>query len=447
MLMETTNRHDELRVAFEYEEAPLPRFSVLEFLGRVAEARMQHAPESLPHTSIFQSSKAVDWFSGVTLSGSSPLFESLARAKTKRLRAITLDSKPLLEHSYAADGYRSETRYSDGVTVNYGWDDRSRSTRIWTSEGQETTIQFRSDDSIESILYDGNARFQYDYAPNGNVTDLTYPDGARLQRSFGKDGRLAKVVCGTASVVCRWSSDGSLAGYEVQGGVDSARFVSNKERFECHLASSAGRAYAPPRSAVNPFGVWQFAADGYLEALLAPWGDRLLCRRSEQGLPLAACGLRGMRRFDFGGGRTLCSMIAENGLRLCFHAVPKTSKVVLVAPESVMLFEYDEKRRLLKSRRPDGDYSAYKWKPSGIQQIENPLGKTALAHDATGHLLSASFATGGACEFHYGGDSRLSSMTATGQLGLGAALSQTIVMFCWAWFAMRSTLRLKTEAK
>lgn len=433
-------------MAFEYEDAPLPRLSVLESLGRTAEALMQHAPELLPRTGFFQSAKAVDWFSGAALSDSSPLFNGLAAAKIKRLRAITIGSKPVLEHSYGADGRRKETRYPDDVVVTYGWDDRSRSTKIWTSDGQETTIQFRSDDLIESILYDGNARFRYDYTPNGNVKNLTYPDGTTLQRSFGKDGRLAKVVCGTASAACRWNSDGTLGEYDVEGGADRARFVSNEARFECHFASAAGRADASPQSIVNPFGVWQFAADGYLEALLAPWGDRLFCRRSDQGLPLAACGLRGMQRFDFGGGHILRSMIAENGQRLCFHAVPNTSKIVLIGPESVVLFEYDAKRRLSKSRRPDGDYSAYRWKPSGIQQIETPLGKTALTHDATGRLLSANFATGGACVFHYGSDSRLSSMTATGQPGLGAALSRTIVMFCWSWFAMRSTLRLETEA-
>jgi hypothetical protein len=232
----------------------------------------------------------------------------------------------------------------------------------------------------------------------------------------------------------------------VESGSKRAGFVSSGKRFACALGPALAGAQASSWVSVNPFGLWQFGADGNLETLLAPWGERLLSIRSPEGLPLTAWGTRGMQRFDFSNG-VLRATIGENGHRLYFHAVPHTDKVVLVAPDSVMLLEYDKNRRLAKLRGTDGGYCLYKWKPNGqVQQVETPLGKTKFTHDNAGRICSARLATGGECIFRFAKDGKLDTLVATGQPGSGAVLSHSVTTFCWSWLSMRGTLRLETEA-
>jgi len=431
-----------LKLTFEYEDAPIPRFSILDAFADIAETFVRHAPTALPRTAFFEASKAVDWFGGATLSD----YDHMPTAKIKRLRAITLGSKPLIEHSYGPDGYCTATTYPDNVVVNYGWDERSRLARVWTSTGHHTTFHFRPDDHIESITYDGYARFEYDYDSSSHITSVTYPDGVRLDRSFGSDGRLASVGCGTARITCRWNPGGDLEEYTIEDGSRRECFLSRKAHVECILTPARGNQRLPAIS-VHPFGVWQFGAEGHLDKVLAPWGERCVCTRSPQNLPLTTWGTRGLQRFSFSPGNVLHAIITETGQRLCFHTLEDPARVLLVTTESVTVLEYDKNRRLAKLRGMDGSFCRYKRNPNGeIQRIETGLGNTKLAYDAAGRILSATLATGATCVFRYGESLlRPDALLATGQRGLGAMLVRDVTMFCWSWLGIRGTLRLETE--
>jgi YD repeat-containing protein len=331
--------------------------------------------------------------------------------------------------------------------VNYGWDDRSRLARVWTSAGHQTTFHFRPDDHLESITYDGYARFQYAYDSSRNVTSVTYPDGVRLDRSFGRDGRLASVGCGAARITCRWSSGGDLEEYTIEDGPSRACFLNKEERSECILAPAAGGKQRLPSISVHPLGIWQFGAEGHLDKVLAPWGERWVCTRSPQNLPVTIWGTRGLQRFSFSSGNVLRAIIAATGQRLYFHTLPDPARVLLVTAESVTLLEYDKNRRLAKLRGMGGGFCYYKRRPSGeIQHIETPLGKTNLAYDAEGRIRSVKLATGGTCVFRFGENLlRPDVLLVTGQRGLGAMLVRDVTTFCWSWLGIKGTLRLETE--
>jgi YD repeat-containing protein len=435
-----------LDVTFEYEDGPVPRFSMIDAFARILGGMERRPPGEKGGAPFLEAPKVADYLSGAMFVGADVLSHAHLSSRIKRLRAISIDSKPLIEHSYDREGRRRATVYPDNVVVNYEWDDQSRSAKIWSTNGWQTTIKIRPDDRIGSVVYNDQARFEYDYDSRGNLKSVTYPDGVRLQRSFGADGRIANVVCGAARIAYLWSPEGVLQEFAVTHGSKQAIFSGNKQRFEFTLTPH--RTPDQPSSiTANPFGVWQFDAEGMLNKVLAPWGERLACARFQQGVQLEQTGLRGLRRFSLSHQHVLQESIAENGERFYFHTLPE-SDVLLVASDSVALLEYDHHGRLIRLRGSGGHCCSYKWTSLGqVRRVESAIGKTKLAYDHEGRIRSAKLPMGCECSFDFDDDGKLNNVIAKGRRGLCAVFSRAVTEFCWSWLAMRSTLRLETEAQ
>ncbi len=441
------NNASAVKVSFQFEEGVPYSPSVIETMAKAAMALVKQNPLAVSEYAFFDAAKAGDWFSGKVLLPNSSLDIGLPQQKHHRLKAIKLGNEILLEHGYRPDGRLGSTKYLDGEMVSYEWDDLNHNVRARSKSGRDTLVKLRADDLVESVIYEGNQRFQYEFDLSDRPCRLNYPDGVCSQRLFGQKDELVSASVGGVSSTFRWTTDGNFEGCAIKFGSVSHDVRGKDRKLECDFSASTKSTISSQSSPVtvsHPLGVWRITQGGSLEEMVTPWGDRFSIQAYNQGRPAIAWSPRGRHAFDYNPAGALSAITHPDGSRSMIHPLKDQPKAIMVSPNGVTLLEYDDDGRLQKSRDGDGGYCLYEYSRSGSPKgIETLFDTLKLVHDKANRLASVKFANGSVCKFVRAPDGTIRGLTVDG-LGTNAlGKIQGLLVFLWQWMALHPTLRLE----
>jgi YD repeat-containing protein len=403
------------------------------------------------HYPFFDSAKAGDWFSGKAIFPGGAENCGSSQQKHLRLKAIKLGAEILLEHSYRPDGRLGTTRYADGETVGYEWDDLSRTLRVRSRSGRDTLIKLRADDLVETVTYDGTLAFRYEYDLNDHPCKLTYPDGVASQRAYGQRDELLSADVGSVRTTFRWTTEGDFEGYIVQSASTSHELNGKAGDLECKLAvanpvSVPSAAQTKPPVFDHPLGQWRMTPTSGLEEMVTPWGDRFRVQSVNQGSPATVWGPSGRHSFEYAKSGVISAITHPDGSHSMIHALKDQPKAIVVNPCGVTLLEYDAHGRLSKSRDGNGGYCLYDYARNGLaKKIETFFETVRLAHDKRNHLTLLKFADDCVCSFTHYQNGALQGLILNGLATHGLTKISGFLGFLWKWLALRPTLRLENE--
>ena len=326
-------RPSAVQVSFQFDEAPAYGPSVIETAARAAHSAVINSGSDADQFAFFQSSKAADWFSGMGVTPDTEPDLVSRDANQRRLRSITCGSQTLMECSYGNDGRLANIHYFNGEAVSYEHDDLSRTRMTRTRSGRQVAIKSRADDLIESIIYDNNAAFRYEYDNDHNVTRLDFPDGKALSRTFTPSGDVSTMNCAGVSSRMRWSSPGCLEGYELFSGQDTFTFRADARHHRCDLAAAVSPAngYFP---IFHALGAWRTSGPK-LEEMLTPWGDRFRILATSRNQPTTTWSPNGQKTYVYSNDGSVTSIMHRDGTLSAFYSFDDGLRTQKVHPSDI----------------------------------------------------------------------------------------------------------------
>jgi len=432
-----------LRVAVQFENSTPPRTSVIETAANKVQQAVQQAPLLASQLPFFEASKAADWFCGKHFSSAKGARSAQPSGTSRRLRSMTYGSETLIEHKYGVDGRLASTQYHDGETVFYEWDDLTKTNRIRLKSGRQIISKLRPDNQPESIKYDNDPCFQYQYDLAGNITKIFYPDAVSVERSFHSRDRVATMRCGSIFVETVWSQSGELDRHSVQSGTKKCEFDAKARRHICDLTSvnaSSGSVHFP---LIHSLGVWRLDKPAILQEMLTPWGDRLRVQSSNQNLPTIAWGSSGQQIFHYAPDNSLSAILHSDGSRSVLYQIKNERRSLLISPHGVAFLEFDEQKRLRKLLNYNGDYCLLDYDGNGsLAQLATFIETISILSTQEKRAISVQTSGGFSCKLSYSSDGTLAGLIVSGLQRNAEGELYRLLKFIWRLLGLRLPLSM-----
>jgi YD repeat-containing protein len=436
---------DALRLSFDFEEGKGFGPGAIEPLARSAQMAVQQVPFMTASYPFFEAAQAGDWFCGKALIPAQSATDAISANKVRRLRCIKFGSATLLENSYDADGRVASVCYFDGEATVYDWDDVGRVFRARSKSGRQTEIKLRHDDLPQSITYDGTHRFQYEYDQNANVTRLEYPDGIRVERTFGHRGQLTTVGCGPLHVKFRWNDSDQLESYTLHDGSRTFEFHSNAKQHKCDLTMTVKSVELSSFPIVHPLGAWRMNGQKDLEEMLTPWGERFRVIAFGPSGPEAVWSSSGLHRFDYNKAGGFVATTSCDGSRSMLYVLEGQDRALLINPLDATLLELDRAGRMRKALGGGGRYSLIDYTREGkVKRVATFTETFSVFRDSRGLLSALHSDCGYACRLVNSAAGNLVGLVAEGMQGSTAEEVRRMLKFLWQCLGLRTIHSLIT---
>lgn len=312
----------------------------------------------------------------------------------------------VISRKYDERGYLVARVDGTGAVTRFERDPRGRILAITDPLGRRTQIERDAEGNPVQVTHPNGATTRLRHDERGNVIAVSDEIGAATFYRHDSRGLLTAVESDGGS----WQIFRDAHGNQVAAvALDGARWTWEYDW--------AGRMTAR----TDPLGVtvrYEYSLMGALLARHAPEGTTRYSYDAEGYLVRIENPLGGVRSFEWGGYRQLCSVTNENGhvVRLKYD---RDGEVVEVHNErgEVHRLEYDASRRLVKELTFDGRAYRYRFDRAGrVRSIEDSAGRRRdFEFDAAGNIVAIEWPDGSRDVFEY--DTRNAVIAVTGAAG------------------------------
>lgn len=151
-----------------------------------------------------------------------PLGNSLSYAYNAagQLSEVIDEEGCCIAYGYSPAGRLENVRYEDGREVRFGYDALGRVRDIADWLGTTSLTRDAVGRVTKAADTEGNTVF-YDYAADGRLAGMTYPNGMRLSYAYDRFGRLSRLTAQEASVSYEYDDLGRLVRKTASDGLDT----------------------------------------------------------------------------------------------------------------------------------------------------------------------------------------------------------------------------------